>query len=373
MQTLTEQLGQVLLIGFEGDGWSRELDELLREVRPAGVIFFERNIAGAEPFQLLVVAIRGLLETPAATPPLLAPLLAIDQEGGMVDRLRKVLAPLPSASDAARAGLGFELGQMAGRELAAFALNVDFAPVLDLSTPQSADILASRAAGETPQQVITFAEQFLAGLRGQGIVGCGKHFPGLGSGEKDSHLALPRIDKPESAMWEWDLLPFRALAQSLPMIMVAHASYPALEDAPPTAPPLPASLSPRLIRELLQRRIGFSGLVLSDDLEMGALEGRSIEQAAIDALRAGCDLLLVCRKAQNVRRVYEALRLQAERDSGFRALLEQAAEKVFHLRRTLPARPVATKPFSDWGTLRGQIQELSAAVRARCSISEPRP
>jgi len=369
MPTLSEQLGQVLLIGFEGGGWSRELDELLREVQPAGVIFFERNIADAEPFQQLVAEIRSVLETPEAGPPL----LSIDQEGGLVDRLRKVLAPLPSARDAARAGLAFELGQMAGRELAAFALNVDFAPVLDLSTSQSVDILASRTAGETPKQVIAFAEQFLAGLSEQGIVGCGKHFPGLGSGEKDTHLAMPRIDKSESEMWETDLAPFRVLAPRLPMIMVAHAAYPAFADAPPPAPPLPASLSPGLIRELLQHKIGFSGLVLSDDLEMGALENRSIEQAAIDALRAGCDLLLVCRKAQNVRRVWEALRQQAERDSGFQALIEQAAAKVLRLRQTLPSRPVAARPFSDWSVLRQKIQELTAVVRARCAISEPRP
>ena len=370
MQKVSEQLGHVLLVGFEGDGWSRELDELLRDIRPAGVIFFERNIADAEQFQQLVAEIRGALQTPDAEPPL----LAIDQEGGIVDRLRKVLAPLPSARDAARAGLGFELGQMAGRELAAFALNVDFAPVLDLSTPQSVNILASRTAGETPQQVIAFAEQFLAGLAEQGIVGCGKHFPGLGSAEKDTHLAMPCIDKSESEMWETDLAPFRALAPRLPMIMVAHAAYPLLEGKwSANGTTLPASLSFILISALLQHRIGFSGLVLSDDLEMGALEGRSIEQAAIDALWAGCDLLLVCRKAHNVRRVCEALRQEAERDSGFRALIEQAAAKVLRLRQTLPSRPVAARPFSDWSVLRQQIQELTAVVRARCAISEPRP
>ncbi|MBI4463200.1 MAG: glycoside hydrolase family 3 protein [Acidobacteria bacterium] len=369
-----EQVGQVLLIGFEGDGWGRELEDLLRSIGPSGVIFFDRNIATPEQFQQLVAQVRGVLELSAAGPPLLAPLLAIDQEGGMVDRLRQVLAPLPSPRDTARAGLGYRLGQVAGRELAAFSLNVDFAPVLDLSTPLSEDILASRTAGSDPEPVIAFAEQFLAGLGEQGILGCGKHFPGLGSGEKDSHLAMPRIEKSEAEMWEADLVPYRALALILPMVMVAHAAYPCLEglEEPSSATAtLPASLSPNLISGLLKRRVGFTGLVLSDDLEMGGvLEGRSIEEAAVAALRAGCDLLLVCRKAGHVERVWEGLRREAERDSDFRALVEQAAQKVLRARRTLPSRPPGEKPFSDWGALREQIQELAADVRARCSVRE---
>ena len=376
MQNLPEQVGQLLIVGFEGSGWNQDLAKLLQTVRPGGVIFFQRNIMTSNEFQQLVAQVRTSLESPASPPPF----LAMDLEGGLVDRLREALSPLPSASDATRAGLGREQGQIAGRELAAFALNVNFAPVLDLETAPSRIVLGSRTAGKSPKPVIRFAEQFLEGLAGQGILGCGKHFPGLGSGEKDSHLALPRIAKPEAEMWETDLVPFRTLASQLPMIMVAHACYPELERALAPAgadvsPLLPASLSPNLVSGLLKERIGFAGLVLSDDLEMGGvLEGRSIEEAAVAALRAGCDVLLVCRKADNVRRVYEALQQEAERNPEFRFLVEKAAQKVLRARQTLlpPRQPGGGERFSDWDALRRDIRQLTTEIQQRLSSSSSR-
>ena len=227
MHTLAQVVGQLFLIGFEGNCWAPELEKLLREVQPGGVMFFQRNIQNPAAFQALVARIRAFLETEAET----TPFLAIDQEGGLVDRLRDALEALPAARDAASVGMAHELGEMAGRELAAFSLNLDFAPVLDLSAPESQPILGNRTVNDSPQLVTRFAEEFLAGLSAQGIVGCGKHYPGLGGGKSDSHLELPCIEKEESEMWREDLYPFRALASRLPTIMVAHAWYPTLETA----------------------------------------------------------------------------------------------------------------------------------------------
>jgi len=266
MFNLSVQVGQLFLIGFEGSVYDRLLEDLLREVRPGGVIFFQRNITGATEFAELVRRTAAFLSTPSATPPF----LAIDLEGGKVDRLRDVLAPLPSARDAARAGLAQELGRVAGRELASFSLNVDFAPVLDLGSPESESVLGNRTAGKSPDEVARFGGEFLDGLAESNILGCGKHFPGLGSGRLDSHLEMPRIEKEESLLWEQDLFPYRALASRLPMIMVAHAAYPSLERtfASPTGN-VPASLSPAIVSGLLKGRMGYGGLVLCDDLEMG--------------------------------------------------------------------------------------------------------
>lgn len=365
MQTLDEQAGQILMIGFEGQECGRELPRFLQPIRPGGVLFFQRNIATAEQFQALVTEIRKAL----GIPPLF---LAMDLEGGPVDRLRDLLGPLPSAQDAARAGLARELGEMAGRELAAFSLNLNFAPVLDLASPESQTILGAHTAGGAPAPVIQFAEEFLEGLSGWNILGCGKHFPGLGGGRKDSHIGMPAIEKTAEALWREDLLPFRTLASRLPMIMVAHAWYPELEKAfapggTPAAAPIPASLSPNIVSGLLRERIGYQGLVISDDLEMGgALEGRSIEDAAVAAVRAGCDILLVCRHAGNVERVHAALVQEAEQSADFRAQLERAALRVLTGKQTF--RFQEGKPplaFADMEVLRRSIRRLGEEVRLR--------
>lgn len=368
MSTLRKQAGQLFLIGFESEVWDRPLEDLLREVRPGGVIFFPRNITTVKGFAELVRRIAAVLSEPPAA----APFLAIDLEGGRVDRLRDLLAPLPSARDAARAGMARELGRVAGRELAAFSLNVDFAPVLDLGSPESESVLGNRTAGRFPEQVTRFGGEFLDGLAESGVLGCGKHFPGLGSGRWNSHHEMPRIEKEEPLLWEQDLFPFRALASRLPMIMVAHAAYPALErafsaSAGNQAPLLPASLSPAIVSGLLKGRMRYEGLILSDDLEMGGvLGGRSIGEAAVGAIRAGCELMLVCGHADDVRAAFGAVVREAERDSGFRALVEKAAEKALRARQQLRS---ATTPgaaiFSDWEGLRREIVELSLEVERR--------
>ena len=368
MLTLSEQVGQLLTIGFEGDCWNRGLEALLRRISPGGVIFFPRNIKTAPDFHGLAGQIRQHLKTP--------PFLAIDMEGGQVDRLRDALPPLPAVRDVARAGMAADMGKMAGRELAAFSLNVDFAPVLDLTSTESEDVLGNRTAGNSPEEVIRFAEEFLKGLAAAGVLGCGKHFPGLGGGQKDSHRELPCIRKAEADLWRDDLLPFRALANQLPMLMVSHASYPELEGAPSDAAvkadnPLPASLSHAIITGLLKERIGFQGLVLSDDLEMGAiLRHRTIAEAAVEAVRAGCDGILVCRHASNVRKAFDALCQEASRNENFRTLVELASKKVLTAKKDLlTAEPPAAATLPDWDLLRREIREFADAVERRLTAN----
>ncbi len=362
MTTLSLRAGQLLWIGFEADSWDAPLENLLREIRPGGVIFFQRNVVETEQFHTLVRQVTEVLSE-AASPPF----LAVDLEGGKVDRFRELLAPLPPARDAARAGMARELGRVAGREVASFSLNVDFAPVLDVASPASEPVLGSRTAGESPEQVARFGEEFLAGLAESGILGCGKHFPGLGSGCLDSHLAMPRIEKDAAQLWEHDLFPFRALASQLPMVMVAHAAYPGLEPSAASSSLPPASLSPQIVTDLLKRKIGFGGLALCDDLEMGgALEGRTVGEAAVEALAAGCHMLLVCRFAGNIRAASEALVRRAESDSTFRARMDRTSQKIMRMRQQLlPKQPPSRHPTGD--ELRAEIQALSAAIRRRLS------
>ena len=321
MKTLSEQLGQLLIVGVDGNRLDAETEQFLREIHPGGVIFFQRNIGTAAEFRGLVEQV-GRVGT-------ITPFLALDLEGGKVDRLREAIAPLPAVRDVARAGLGELMGKLAGRELGSFRLNLDFAPVLDLGTPECEKVMGSRTAGATAEEVVAFAKGFLTGLAESLIVGCGKHFPGLGSGQTDSHLGLPVVEKDAQSMWDEDLKPYRALVKELPMIMIAHVFCPELERAysrggSDAAERLPASLSRTIVTELLRKRIGFEGLVVCDDLEMGGvLEGRTQEQAAAAALRAGCDLLLLCGPTENTRKVYAELLREAESDLVLRSLIEQ--------------------------------------------------
>ncbi|MBI2818095.1 MAG: glycoside hydrolase family 3 protein [Acidobacteria bacterium] len=364
---LAQQLGQVLIVGMNDATWSDSAERFLRHVRPGGVIFFQRNITGAPEFRELVLRVRERLDA--------NPILALDLEGGSVDRLRQVLAPLPAVNDVARAGLGEELGRMAGRELAAFSLNVDFAPVLDLGSPASRGVMGSRTAGATPREVIEFGRSFLRGLQEYGIVGCGKHFPGLGSGQIDSHKEMPVVVKTEREMEE-DLEPFRALSSELPMIMVAHVSCPALEAAygggREDREPVPATLSSAIISGLLKEKMRFEGVVLGDDLEMGgALQGRTMEQAAAAAIKAGCDALLLCGQQSNTERVFDALLREADTDSAFGALIERAAAKVLILKdrlKILGNLNRATAP-ADYQKLRDDIATLSALTIKRAEAA----
>ena len=373
MTSLPEQAGQLLTIGFEGQECGAELRGLLREVRPGGVIFFQRNIATEEQFRLLIAQLREALGESR-------PFLAIDQEGGQVDRFRELLGPLPSALEAHQAELSFELGDLVGRELSAFGLNLDFAPVLDIATHASKKILGNRAAGETPQETDEFATAFLRGLIGWNILECGKHFPGLGAAQKDSHVGMPVIESSREQLWGRDLRPYLPSVRRLSMVMVAHAWYPQLEralapESPSALQPTPASLSPNIIRTVLRGEIGHVGLVVCDDLEMGGvLEGRTIEEAAVAAVRAGCDVLLVCRTASLVSRVHAALVKEAERDSAFQELLAQAAQRIEFHKRSGPLLGGSDRiNFADLNILRRDIQIYREEVRKRLARPSDAP
>jgi beta-N-acetylhexosaminidase len=255
----------------------------------------------------------------------------VDVEGGTVDRLRDALAPMPSAQAVAeaarrtgRSALVREHGELIARAVKAFGFNTTLAPVLDLALPASAAVLGSRAAGQTAKQVIEYARNFLAGLATHKVVGCGKHFPGLGGGSLDSHVETPAVHRKMRELWSEDLEPYRDLRYELPMVMVNHAAYP---DTP--GKNLPASVSPYWITTVLRKRIGYRGIIFSDDLEMGGiLKFMPIEEAVIAAIRAGMDLLEICHTPEMILRAYEALIAESERSAAFSKLLIARAEET---------------------------------------------
>ena len=360
---LRRQVGQLLVMGFGGTELSSRLQMMLATLCPGGIILFKRNID--EPAQTHAL-LREAQKT-ASTPMF----LCVDMEGGTVDRLRDVIAPVPSVAEVAAAGskkLFRKHGRTIGEEVHALGFNTDFAPVLDLQFEASKSVLTSRTVSADPGKTIAYARDFLRGLRDCNVVGCGKHFPGLGEANLDSHNELPTIDKPWKRLLSEDLLPYRRLRRELPFVMVAHVAYPAV-----TGDRKPASLSKKWMSDILRNKVGYRGLILTDDLDMGGvLAAASIEAAAVETLRAGADMFLVCQKEESVWRAFEAVYKQAESDQKFARLIAERSRRILAAKkksRALKARmsPVPTQKTVD--RLRRSVWEFSEEVRANTLAS----
>ncbi len=334
--TLRQAAGQVLVVGLEGTQPSTLERAWLRLLRPGGVILFRRNIESAAQTHALLHSAQQAVESPM--------LRCIDVEGGSVDRLRDLIAPMPSPFAVAatnKPALFKKHGSLIGQEVHLLGFNTAFAPVLDLRTEASAPVMTTRVVSGDPAQVIRYATNFLDGLAEHDVLGSGKHFPGLGSGQVDSHHFTPTITKPLNLLWKEDLLPYRELGRKLPMVMISHASYSA-------AVPEPASVSAYWITEVLVREIGYQGLIVSDDMEMGGiLKYMGIADAAIRSLAAGMHVVEICRDPALVFAAYEALLHEAENSPAFARVLRRAAARAqsfhtMHLKRdALPPVPTA--------------------------------
>src|SRR5215467_2062834 len=298
-------LGQLLIIGFDATEMSPGLASLLNTIQPAGVILFARNITSPEQTHTLLRECQTCVSTPLFT--------CVDLEGGRVDRFRNVLAPAPSAADVFATGdrrLFRKHGRVIGENCRALGFSVDFAPALDLAFEASRSVMSSRSVSADPKEVVTYAREFLRGLGDAGVIGCGKHFPGLGEANLDTHHELPSVEKQLKKLWAEDLVPYRTMRRKLPMVMVSHAAFPAV-----TKERTPASLSKKWITDVLCTKIGYRGLICSDDLEMGGvLAAAPIEQAAIGHIRAGGDLALICHQQDFIHRAHAAVIREVERD-----------------------------------------------------------
>lgn len=322
--TAQNHIGQFLIVGFDGTEMAPRLSSLLKRLQPAGVILFARNIRTPEQTWRLLRDCQKCVSIPLFT--------CVDLEGGSVDRFREALAPAPSASEVFATGdrkLFRKHGHLIGENCRALGFNVDFAPVLDLAFEASRSVLSSRVVSANPRETAAYAREFLAGLRAAGVLGCGKHFPGLGEGTLDSHQNLPVIEKSLKKLWAEDILPYRLLRTQMPMVMIAHAAYPQV-----THDQSPASLSKLWITDILRKRIGYRNLVVSDDLEMGGvLAAAPLGQAAVEHIRSGGDLLLICRHEEHIAQAYEELVRATERDPKFATRAEEAARRVLAFKK----------------------------------------
>lgn len=355
-----EQLvGQLLVTGFDGPALPDRLREDLRHGRRAGVILFRRNIEGLEQTRALSEEIASV------THPAWPALVAIDEEGGRVRRLvPPALALPPMRQLAAEGNVAFveRVFEVLGRQLRCLGVTLDFAPVVDVDTNPDNPVIGDRAFGADPETVVRFAGAVMAGLRAGGVSSCLKHFPGHGDTLLDSHLALPTVSHGRERLERVELEPFRSLAPAADSIMTAHVVYPALDGA------RPATLSPTILRDLLRRELGFEGALFSDDLEMrGITDGHAPETAAVLALEAGCDLLLVCHDAELQARVHRALVERVDADDAFRATCLVAARRSLALRRRRPPRPGSAAELEQ--VLRDEVAPLQAELQRRALVA----
>jgi len=309
---LEQKVGQLFFIGLPGTEIDNETRELIQEVNPGGVIIFGRNVAAPQQLRSLLDGVRELMTT--------NPLFGIDQEGGLVDRLRKIFTPMPSARTIRQHGdlaSARALGRITGEVLRMFGFSINFAPVMSIMTDDR-DLLSnglySRSFGRSPGEVLGYTTVYMRGLQGTGCLGCLKHFPGIGSGEVDSHEEMPVVRLSHDDLIAQDLAPYIELFQRkddrVRVVMVSHGGFPNVDIRGETTGGLiePASLNYNIVTRLLREELGYKHLVVTDDLEMGAI-GRhcEIEEAVLRATLAGEDMLLICANPHKIRRGYRAM------------------------------------------------------------------
>jgi len=326
--------GHLLVAGFAGTSLPASMARALAAGERAGVILFRRNV----PTDVLDVASLTRATAEAASRSGEPPIVAVDQEGGRVARLGPPVAGLPPALALGERGPAAveAAGATLGSQLATLGFTTPLAPVLDIGTRADSPVIGDRAFGASAEAATRGALAFAAGLRAGGVFPCGKHFPGHGDTTADSHLELPVVEHERARLDAVELAPFRAaVAAGFEALMTAHVVYPALD------PRAPATLSRAVATDLLRRELGFAGVLFSDDLEMKAIAARMrVEEAAVAAVRAGCDVVLLCAEDEEApARAYDALVVEAERDAAFRARCEEAAARSVALRRRFPPRP----------------------------------
>src|ERR1041384_7147159 len=295
----SNSLGQLIMTGVPGKELEPETASLFKRIQPGAYILFARNIESSLQLRKLIDDLRDLSE--------IEPIITIDQEGGRVSRLRLIGNEPPNAQqlrDRNDVSLVRRHGEITGRLLRLFGFNLDLCPVLDISFDDDADnSLRGRCYGKTVGQVVRNAGAFNEAMRGQGIASCGKHFPGYSAATSDAHYQLPRIDRSRDQLDQYELAVFRALIDNVDSMMICHGWYPCFERRK-----TPATLSRRIITELLRNELGFDGLIMTDDLDMGSiLTGYSLEDTIRLVIAAGNDLAMICHRIPEIENVHRTL------------------------------------------------------------------
>ena len=360
-------LGQLFVVGFDGTDVPRSAEALIVDHGVGGVILFKRNID--DDAQVVALNTRLFELGAKAGTPLV---VSVDQEGGRVARLRGIATDVPAMRVVGKAAeedpeLPYRLGAMMARELVALGFHWDFAPVVDVDTNPANPVIGERSFSTDAHVTGAVAARFIAGMQGQGIAACAKHFPGHGDTDVDSHLALPRLPHSLQRLRDVELVPFvQAARAGVASVMTAHVMFPVLD------PDEPATLSAVILEKLLRQEIGYDGVVVSDDLEMMAVAERyPIEVLVEKGLNAGCDLFLICHDNDKAARAVEAAHRLVESGKVSRARVEQALARVQALKTKYVGAPAAPSLTEARALLRSAPHLALVEQLARTTVAGP--
>jgi beta-N-acetylhexosaminidase len=353
LRDLRQHIGQLLISGFDGYTVPIEMRTIGREFDLGGLILFSRNVEAPEQVAELAVSARDLQQE--------LPLwVGVDQEGGRVQRLKEPFTRWPPMATLGRAddpALTRRFAQALATELKAVGINLDFAPVLDVLTNAKNPAIGDRAFSDRAGQVAVLGRTIVETLQAEGVAAAGKHFPGHGDTSVDSHDDLPVCDLPPDRIRAVELVPFRAAVDArVAFMLTCHVLFPAFDAE------WPATLSHTVVHQLLKDELGFTGAVLTDDLDMKAIADRyTIEETVVRAIRSGCDGLLICGGDYDKKvRALEALIRAAEEDTAFQkrvedALARMARQKERFLTASAPSRIDRASLRAALGPLEHQI------------------
>ena len=325
MPTLREKIAQMFVVGVGAQELTVEERTTMEHYSFGGFILFGQNCC--DPAQILSLT-HALWHTSQSLPPF----IAIDQEGGRVHRLPRPFTHFPPAARLGETGdakLAYNAARATAEELTEVGINLDFAPVLDVNSNPNNPVIGDRSFGSDPQKVSRFGAQWIQGLRDGGMIPCGKHFPGHGDTDTDSHLELPVVDRCLDELRKIELPPFvNACRNGIESLMTAHVIYRALD------PKLPATLSHNIVTGLLRKELNYRGVVFSDDMEMKAISAHyGTEDAVRLCVRAGIDVMLFCHELPRAIRAFDFLCSEFDRDATVRSRVEKSYKRITKLKR----------------------------------------
>lgn len=325
--SIREKIGQMFMIGFQGTALSEELEEIITNYGIGGVILFLRNIESPAQIKDLINSLQKISFQKNQIPLF----VSIDQEGGRVFRLKPPFRQYPSYGELGREGseeLVMSNALEMAEELIEIGINMNMAPVLDVNTNSQNPIIGDRSFSSDPDMVSRLGTCIIKTFKEKGIIAVGKHFPGHGDTSSDSHLELPVVNHNIKRLEDIELKPFiHAFKNGLRAVMTAHVLYPALDAD------YPATLSERIIKNILRKKYGFDGVVITDDLEMKAISNRyTDEDAGILSVRAGGDILLICRSHDKQLRIFDYLLKAAESGEIKEERIEESFSRIMKLK-----------------------------------------
>ena len=343
----------MIISGFEGTALNARTEELIVQQGIGGLILFERNYKNPDQLLQLINDLQSLAAEHAEIPALF---ISVDQEGGRVARLGKPFTQFPPMSCLGQANsdeLAYRFGLAMGKELRAVGINMDYAPVLDVHSNPANPIIGQRALDTDPTKVARLGAELIRGFYDAGVIPVGKHFPGHGDTSQDSHLALPQVERTRESLEQIELVPFiRAIQQGLQVIMTAHVVYPAWDARQP------ATFSYSILNDVLRNSLQFEGIIISDDLEMQAID-QKLESIPELGTRAGVDVFLICHDLEKVSALQNAMIEDVEAGKISRTTIEQSLARIFKVKEKLN-----TDDNSNFENILEENQSLAQEMRA---------